>query len=661
MTLIAVVPHHVPRAAVALTLLSLMASPPTWAEEERDTLDEVVVTATRVPGVHVPLEEMPAHVTVVTEEQIARSGARTTPDVLQQLAGVSVLDSRGFGLGTSGGANTRGVVNSSRTGALVLVDGVRLNRVSGDEVHWLSVPVGDIERIEVIRGGGGTSYGEGALSGVVNIITKRGADKPLQAEQSLEGGSYGWWRGVTSVRGTERSLSYGASVTRQLFDGYRDSTSSRATTAHLATTWAPVPETTVEFTAMQHQDTSYFPGGLTTATVERDRRNPGSFRGFFQDTIAGAGLTVTQRIGEAWTVVGQANARRWESDSTTTSTFGNIAPSRGAGLRVAHVWARPSVAATTVAGVELYEDKATTGTRGAALSESNRDGGAAFIEETLKLFERWILTAGFRYDRSDYEEALTFPTFEGTLLFNGRSPRVGVTYLVNDDASVYASWARTFKAPNIDDLDAVLPPYNDNASVQPQTADTTEVGARWDAAPWARWQAAAYVMRIDDEILFNADTFANANFTTRRVGAEWSVQGSAWHDRLSYAATYAWVKARFLKGAFTGYEIPATPEHRVTLTGTYHLTPWLEATADYLWIDTPWRINNFLNTLPGDIYGVANATLRYVRPHHEIFFTVQNFLDEEYTNFQSSGGTQVSTGENPAPPRTWLLGAKFTH
>ena len=68
------------------------------------SLEEVVVTAKRIPGLSVNPRELPAHVTVVTESDIARSGARTTLDVLQQLAGVSVMDSRGLGLGADTGA-----------------------------------------------------------------------------------------------------------------------------------------------------------------------------------------------------------------------------------------------------------------------------------------------------------------------------------------------------------------------------------------------------------------------------------------------------------------------------------------------------------------------------------------------------------------------------
>ncbi len=638
------------------------AVPEDRATEPQDitSLEEVIVTAKRIPGLSINPRELPAGVSVVTGQELARSGARTTTDVLQQLVGVSVMDSRGLGLGADGTVNLRGIVNSSRTGALVLVDGIRQNRITGDEVHWPAIPISQIERIEVLRGGGGTIYGEGALAGVINIVTKRGADKPLVAEQSLEGGSYGWWRGVTTARGTEGPLAYGLTFTRQLWDGYRDSTSTRGSSVNLVTTWTPWANTALDITANHHDDTSHFAGGLTPTQVKQDRRNRGNFPGFFHDRMTAVGTTLTQRLGDDWTVVGNLAFRRWDSDSTTTSVFENRAPSLTSGVRVAHHVAFPHWESTAVVGTDLARDKATTGTKTATLSESNKFSAAGFVEETLKLFARWVLTAGYRYDHSDYHEALTFPTFEGKLRFGGRSPKVGLTYLLNDRASLYTSWTQSFKAPNIDDLDAVLPPYNDNVGVRPQTARTTEAGARWAAAPWARLEGSLFHTRIRDEILFNNDTFANANFSTRRTGVELAARGALWRDRLSYGATYAFVRARFVKGAFTGYVIPGTPEHRVTLQAAYRFTPWLEGSADYLWVDTQFRINNFTNTLPGAAYGVTNATLRYRRPSHEVFLTVQNLLDKQYSSFQSSNGTAISTGENPAPPRTWLLGAKFT-
>ena len=641
---------------LALLLSCLLVVPP-WAVADAP-LDEVVVTARRIPGLAAKVHELPASVSVVTSDTIAHSGAHTTVEAMQQLAGVSVLDNRGLGLGADTTVNLRGIVNSSRTDVLVLVDGIRQNRITGDEVHWQAIPVSEIDRIEVIRGGGGTIYGEGALAGVINIVTKRGATKPIVAEESLEGGSYGWWRSVTQARGTEGPLSYGASFTRQLWDGYRDSTSTRGSTAHLGTTWTPLPETSLDLTATYHDDTSHFAGGLTPQQVQQDRRNPGSFHGFFHDNLYSVGATLTQQLGEAWTVAVNASQQHRVEDSTTTAVFDNVAPSRAAGGRLAHHAAGAVWETTSIAGVEVSDDKATTGLRGSALSESNRRGAAGFLEETLKLFQRWIVTAGFRYDKSWYREDLTFPTFNGKLRFSGRSPRLGLTYLFTPTTSAYVSWAESFKAPSIDDLDAILPPYNDNVGVRPQLAETTEGGVRWTTWPWAHVTASVFQTRIRDEILFNPDTFANANYTTRRTGAELAVRGVAWHDRVTYGAAYTFVRARFVKGAFTGYVIPGTPEHQISLNGTYHVTSWLETAADFTYVDIPYRINNFLNTLPARPYGVVNATVRYTRPNHEIYLTIQNLLDKRYSSFQASTGTAVGTGENPAPPRTFLLGTR---
>ena len=104
---------------------------------------------------------------------------------------------------------------------------------------------------------------------------------------------------------------------------------------------------------------------------------------------------------------------------------------------------------------------------------------------------------------------------------------------------------------------------------------------------------------------------------------------------------------------------PGAPEHQLTGNVAVRPVPWLETALEAVWIDQPFRINNFANTLPGDVYGVVNATLRYVRPRHEVFLAIQNLLDEEYTSQQSSAGTLLSTGENPAPPRTFVLGVRM--
>ncbi|MCM8811885.1 MAG: TonB-dependent receptor [Candidatus Omnitrophica bacterium] len=653
-------------ASLCAFLLFLCAAPvsgadvPAVDDQEPVSLGELLITPRRVPGQGVSESDFPGNVSVIKEERIRASGAETVTDLLAQLEGVSLLDSAGSGLGVDSGLNIRGFANSSRTNALVLVNGIRQNRITGDEVHWLSIPVEQIERIEVIRGGAGTIYGEGALSGVINVITKRGGDKPIQFQGSAEVGSY-LHRRITSVaRGTEGKFSYSAGVTRQETGGYRNRVISRGTTVNLFGGWEPTPDTRLEFTASDHQDTTGFAGGITKETVEKNRKQEGSFAGFFDDHQDSASAQWTQRIGEAWTAVGNLFVNDRESDSVVTSRFANIAKTLGGGVRVGHEAKGSAWELSSIAGVDAAKDKAVTGSRTGSKSESNRTAYGIYLEEALRLFERLTITMGFRFDKSRYEESLTFPTFDGTLRFEGRSPKVGVNYRIHDSASIYASAARAFKAPNIDDLDAVLPPFNDSVDVKPQLADHYEVGVRWQAAPWAVIKAAGFFIHAKDEILFNFFTFENSNFTTRRKGMELSVSGDWKEKGVSYYSTYTLMEAQFHKGIFTGYEIPAVPRHRVTAGVRFPIVKNLAGDLDLLWVGDQFRINDFNNRFPADIYGVVNGTLEYRLPKNtRVYCTVLNLLDEEYETAPSSIATAVSTGENPAAPRTWLIGISW--
>ncbi|MBI3318051.1 MAG: TonB-dependent receptor [Candidatus Omnitrophica bacterium] len=651
---------------VRLVVLSLLLTPCAWAqgeesgEEEPVFLGDLLVTPKRVPGLAVSESRYPGNATVISESEISASGQRTMTELLNRLEGVQMIDSRGFGMGADSGLNLRGFVNSSRTNALVLVDGVRQNRITGDEVHWQAIPVEQVERIEVIRGGAGTIYGEGAFSGVVNVITKKGGVKPLQVEGSAEVGSYSHLRATSVVRGAQKRFSYSLGTTRQEEGGYRDRVLSRGTTVNLFTGFAVSPRTQLDLHLSNHQDTTNFAGGITRAQVEQDRKRAGSFPGLFDEHIDRVSLELTHGAGSGWTGVGNLFWSRWESDSLTTNRFATIASTKGVGLRASHEAAGRIWKATSVFGVDAADDKATTGNRTAAKSESNRVAAGLFIEETLDLFDRLGVTAGFRYDKSRYEEDLTFPAFAGTLRFSGSSPKGGLTYQVSDRMSLFASVARSFKAPNIDDLDAVLPPFNDATDLQPQEANHLEAGFRWNPVRWARIKLAGFGVHTKDEILFNPFTSANANFTTRRAGLELGLEGDLpWRGITTYG-TYSLLKATFHKGAFTGYEIPATPRHKVTCGLHLPLTRGLSADLDTLWVGKQWRINDFNNQLPADIYGVVNLALNFQLPRRaKAYFKLLNLLDEEYETFPSSNGTVVSTGENPAPPRTFAAGVSW--
>ena len=626
-------------------------------------LTEILITASRVPGLSIDLAKFPGNATILTAEDIAQSGATTVQEALARAEGVTVADAQGFGLNSDSTVNLRGIVNSARTNALVLLDGVRQNRFTGDEVHWQSIPLEAIERIEIIRGGGGMIYGEGALAGVINIVTKKGGERLLESEESVEVGSFGWRQYTASARGRAEPLTYGVTSQRRVLDGYRDYSWSRNTTvtAHGGVELASLARWQVN--VLHSEDTTATPGGLTLAQTEADRRQAVSGNVvIFDDETDQVSTDLTLGPWEGVSTAVSAFWRNRIADSLRSNLF-TITPSQGLSIRTSHETVGVTADNLLLTGIELMDDKAVTGTRGSGTEdESHRKGYGLYLEDTITLWERLSLVGGIRFDKFRYQEALSFPSFIGTLRFEGWSPKVGLTYaLLPQRLDVFASYSRPFKAPNVDDYSGIVQDFVGNINLRPQQANTYEIGTRFTRGP-LRANATAFYIRTEDEILFNRLSGAfgqNENFDTRRIGAEGALRWE-WAERLRASTAYTFVDAEFQKGQFSEKTIPATPEH------TFNAAIGVSPCAGF-WVDLDWqlvhdyfRVNDFNNILPADNYGVLNLTLQYEVPETVMrrgwppmraFLKFQNLTSEEYVAFQSSNASNLNgAGENPAPP-----------
>jgi iron complex outermembrane receptor protein len=632
------------------------------APEPPLSFETTLAGSERIPGRYVDERTIPANTTVITAEEVRRSGATTIQEALARAEGVVLLDQQGFGVGSDSTLNLRGIVNSSRTNALVVLDGVKQNRLTGDEVHWQSIPLNAIERIEIIRGGGGTIYGEGALAGVINILTKQGASTPLETEEHVEIGSFGWQQYAVAARGRSHPLTYGLTYTRSLLDGYRDFSSSRNTnvTAHAGVALGPAAR--VSLNVLHSEDTTQSPGGRTLALVEQDRRGAtiGNVVVFDDETTQ---VSNDWAVGP-WDGFSAVLSWFWRSrtaDSRRSNLF-TITPSRGMSLRASHDWETTAARNVLIHGIELTDEKATTGTRGTSpVDESNRAGIGLYVEDTLTLRERLSLIGGLRYDKFRYEEAISFPSFTGTLRFTGFSPKAGLTYdLLPERLNVFASYARPFKAPNVDDFSGLVPDFAGNVDLRPQQANAVELGARFTDGP-ARAEATWFYARIDDEILFNRLNGAfgrNDNFDTRRFGLELAGRLDVPARGLRSSVTYAFTDAEFVRGQFAGNTIPATPAHLLNASVGVSCLPNLWVDLDWRLVNDFYRINDFRNVLgKGDNFGVLNLRIQYETPTVQAFLKITNLTNEEYVEFQSSNASNLTgAGENPMPPIAFTAG-----
>src|SRR4030043_196166 len=177
------------------------------AQEKEVTLEEVVVTATRV---ETPIEEIASSITIISSKEIERKQKTTVLEALRNIPGLDVVQTGGAGSQTS--IFLRGA-NSEHT--LVMIDGVEVNDPisPGRSYNFANLTVDNIERIEIIRGPHSTLYGSDAIGGVINIITKKGAGEP-KVWTSFEAGSYATFKEVVGSDGEIRGLHYSLTCSR---------------------------------------------------------------------------------------------------------------------------------------------------------------------------------------------------------------------------------------------------------------------------------------------------------------------------------------------------------------------------------------------------------------------------------------------------------------
>jgi vitamin B12 transporter len=215
-------------------------------------MPDTIVTATGIPS---PAARVPSGVTVITRQEIEDFGYQTLAEALQTVPGMRVVQTGGIGQQASGflrGSNSRHV--------LVLYDGVPVNDPAepNGAFNFGNELLGDIERIEVVRGPGSSLYGSGAIGGVINLISRRApANTPFQAFGDLAGGTQGTGRGTLGAAGTTSAWDYlfvgqgyvtqGSDATPQRFNNdTRETEDFRAGAGTARLGWNPAPGTRIE-------------------------------------------------------------------------------------------------------------------------------------------------------------------------------------------------------------------------------------------------------------------------------------------------------------------------------------------------------------------------------------------------------------------------------
>jgi len=244
------------KVLVAVIVMALFASG-VWAEESEVTWDKIVVTPYRYEET---LSKTASSVTVITAAEIKNSNAAKVIDALRPVPGIIVRDL--YGNGAKASLDLRGFGDMDAMNILVLIDGRRVNEVDLSGVDWSQVPLDQIQQIEIIRGGNSVLYGENAVGGVINIITKKGQGKP-RFEISSEFGSYDRNSEKIHFSGSRGKLSYLFSASREGTHGYRNNSFFKTYDYSSKLGYDFSDELTVYFNSGFHRASYGLPGGLS--------------------------------------------------------------------------------------------------------------------------------------------------------------------------------------------------------------------------------------------------------------------------------------------------------------------------------------------------------------------------------------------------------------
>jgi vitamin B12 transporter len=181
-------------------------------KEEAQKLNPVVVTATKIEQ---PIADIGTTITVVEDLQIQEQQINLVEDVLREVPGVQVTQS-----GSPGSVTSVSIRGATSAQTLILVDGVEVNAGSTGGFDLANLTTDNLDRVEILRGAGGSLYGSQAIGGVVNVLSQEGQGPPTASLVSA-GGNRATSRQLATVSGADGNLGYSGALSYFSTEGFR--------------------------------------------------------------------------------------------------------------------------------------------------------------------------------------------------------------------------------------------------------------------------------------------------------------------------------------------------------------------------------------------------------------------------------------------------------
>ncbi|GFN26169.1 TonB-dependent receptor [Achromobacter denitrificans] len=620
--------------------------------------------------------------TLVKRDEIQNSGVTNVADVLRRVPGVQISGSTsasGSSVGLHVGIRGLNPRNSFRT--TMLLDGIPMAMAPYGQPNLVMSPtsLGNIEAIDVVRGGGAVRYGPQNVGGVINFKTRSiptggqlVADASARYNIFSQGGTNSQY---TGFMGTQFENGLGVALMYSGMNGeqWRDASHDRYNDVALKWRYELSPTSEIYGKFAHYDVKSMTPGGLTVAQYRDDPFQNTHPTDYWKGQRDQVDIGYLNSISETQ----EFEARIYHYDSSRQSSLINAAAGRNdyqprnnqvLGIEPRYTqrleWGPTSHDVTIgyryihESGQDRrYSESLATGQRiGVAQVFDNKTEAHSIYLDDRIAFGKWRVTPGVRYEhiRTDRQPSGTANDTPFDLRNSRGLPSLNVAYLVDEALTLYTNYNTSFGAVQYTQLNSM----SASNPLSPEVAKTLEAGLRYSGEQ-THTEFTVFNLRFDNQILSipgtNPAVFRNLGATTHN-GAEFAIDYD--FDKagplagLNLYANYTYVRAIQKSGEFEGNDVPFYSRQTGTLGGRYTRNNW---TFNLYTMAQSGQYSDTANTekenadasngrVPG--FSVWNTQLSYKLPQwkgSELAVGVNNLFDRRYysRNVDTNGGRMV--------------------
>lgn len=627
--------------------------------------DTATLEETRVVGVHdnAAFKSLPHSVSVITAEEIARAPYSSVAELLSREAGLTLQSF--YGNDKKATIDIRGMGDTAVSNVLVLVDGVKLNEFDLSGADFSTIALSQIERVEILRGGGSVEYGDGAVGGVINIITKRGyPGQKLSGFVEATRGSYGQEDLRANLRASAGPLATTVNLSQLDTEGYRKNSDLRSRNGSIEFRLMPNDLHDLYVRITSHRDEHGFTGPVSRSQFRTESGRRGTDtpndRGWTDDDSYTIGTNLDfQRLGK---LTLQATKRQRNNDYVMSPNLSLpldrqideiISERKDYNLRYdVSIPTGPLQHSFAAGANRQFGDYARlSGIQISGVHPQRKlgdiDRRGLFIKDTITIPGNLTLSLGtrvetFRTMMSDESYTRTCGFLPGSCTpyayrqdneqggnWRNHGSEVGLSWKPTSTMDLFASVTRHFRSPNLDELVLSSP------DLKPQQGITHEMGARYDPYKTLSLSLAVFKMRNQDEIFYGPPTAGglsvNGNYDEPTVRKGMEFQGK-WQIRPNWYANFnaAYVQPKF---AGSGADVPHVPRQSANLNLRWVPSGALSWSVGLRYVGSRYDGNDLTNHAYAKLgsFTLVDTSVNYDFKQWELMAGINNLFDKAYT------------------------------